>query len=334
MVSVVCPMLNEERYIRACIESILSQDYPQENLEFFFVDGGSTDGTVQIVESYSKTYPNIQLLHNPQRFAPHALNIGIRASHGEVVMRIDAHATYPTNYISVLVSQLEELGADNVGAAIHTNPSNSSPEAFAVASVMSSPLGVGNAWFRIGSTIVRKVDTVPFGCFRRDVFDRFGYFDEELIKNQDDEFNARIVRGGGAIYLIPHLFAEYYARPRLAQLRHMYYLYGKYKPIGNRKLGRIITSRQLVPPLFVLGVILGGLTAILLPVLLYPYLGVLLLYLLLLLGTSIRIGCKGQHPAAIPYLLLGFATIHCAYGLGYIIGQLSVLFRKSKHKQA
>ncbi|MEG2770954.1 MAG: glycosyltransferase family 2 protein, partial [Alistipes sp.] len=202
MISIICPIYNEERYIAKCIDSILTQDFPHAEIEVFFIDGMSSDNTRSIVGKYANKYPFIYLLDNPQRVVPFALNIGIRASKGEVIIRLDAHASYPNNYVSALVSNLVRLKADNVGGVCQTLPTNNNAESVAIAEALSCCFGMGNSYFRIGATKERLVDTVPFGCFRRDIFDRIGLFDEELIRNQDDEFNGRIVKNGGKIYLI------------------------------------------------------------------------------------------------------------------------------------
>ena len=190
MLSVICPIYNEEKYIAKCIESILSQDYPKDDMEVIFVDGMSTDKTREIVAEYAMMYPFIRLVDNPDRIVPPAMNIGIRMAEGDIIIRLDAHATFPENYFSELTKNLIDLGAENVGGVCRTLPVDDSIKARSIASVLSSSFGMGNSYFRIGADSVMEVDTVPFGCFRRDLFDRIGYFDEQLIRNQDDEFNG------------------------------------------------------------------------------------------------------------------------------------------------
>ena len=197
MISVICPIYNEERYIGKCIDSVLEQDYSKEDMEVLFVDGMSTDRTREIVVEYAGRYPFVRLLDNPGRIVPAALNIGIGAAKGEVIIRLDAHAIYPKNYFSVLVRKLNELRADSVGGVCRTLPVRDTSVCRAIAMALSSSFGMGNSYFRIGATKEMCVDTVPFGCFRREVFDKIGLFDEELVRNQDDEFNGRIVKNGG-----------------------------------------------------------------------------------------------------------------------------------------
>ena len=200
MLSVICPIYNEAKYIDVCIQSILFQDYPKDCLEVLFVDGMSKDGTRDIVENYARQYPFIHLLNNEKRIVPIAMNIGIKVSKGDVIMRLDAHAQYPANYFSVLVKALETIDADNVGVL------NKTPKTLAIGEVLSNKFGVGNSTFRLGVDKVMEVDTVPFGCWKREVFDKYGVYDERLIRNQDIELNKRIVRGGGHIYIVPDTY--------------------------------------------------------------------------------------------------------------------------------
>ena len=252
LVTVIVPCRNERKWIGPCLQSIFDNDYPSDRLEVLVVDGMSNDGTRQIVETFAGGHPQLRLLSNEKRITPTALNLGIAAARGGIVMRMDAHVEYPRDYVSSLVRLLEESGADNVGGVCRTLPADESATARAIAVGMSHPLGVGNSHFRIGSREDRWVDTVPFGCYRREVFDRIGLFDEELVRNQDDELNFRLTRHGGRILLSPRIVCKYFARDSLAKLWRMYYQYGYFKPLVVRKVGGVMTLRQLAPPLFVL----------------------------------------------------------------------------------
>ena len=172
LVSIVVPCRNEERYLGGCLDSILAGDYPQDRLEVLVVDGMSEDRTREILSRYTAQHPSIRLLDNPQRITPTALNTGIRAARGVVIMRMDAHVVYPSSYVSQLVAALEETGADNVGGVIETLPADKSATARAIAVGLSHPLGVGNSYFRIGSRERRWTDAVSFGCYRRDALSR------------------------------------------------------------------------------------------------------------------------------------------------------------------
>ncbi|MDP3910739.1 MAG: glycosyltransferase family 2 protein, partial [Gemmatimonadales bacterium] len=246
-VTVILPCRNEARYIGPCLDSILSASYAPERLEVLVVDGMSDDGTRAVVAEYAAAHPRIQLLDNPSRIVPTALNVGIRAAAGDVIARMDAHVVYPPEYLPRLVAALEESGADNVGGCIITLPADGTAVAQAIAIALGHPFGVGNSHFRIGARAARLVDTVPFGCYRRDVFARIGEFDEELVRNQDDEFNHRLVASGGRVLLLPDVVSYYYARGSFRQVARMFYQYGAFKPLVARKVGRIMTLRQLVP---------------------------------------------------------------------------------------
>ena len=201
--SVICPILNEEKYIVSCIESVLKQDYPKQDMEVLFVDGMSVDATRRIVLEYSALYPFFRLLDNPFKTAPCAMNIGIKEAKGDIVLRIDAHTRYVDNYFSCLCKYLIELEADNVGAVCHTDVLHKNAKTLAIREVLCHRFGVGNSVFRTGTDKVRRVDTVPFGCYHRSLFDKIGFYDERLTRNQDFELNRRILHAGGSIYIVP-----------------------------------------------------------------------------------------------------------------------------------
>ncbi len=326
MLSVICPIYNEERYIRGCIESILAQDYPKDDLEVIFADGISTDRTREIVAEYTSKYPWIRLIDNPDRIVPPALNKAIEASHGDIIMRLDAHAEYPSNYFSRLVKALKEYNADNVGGVCITLPINDSPKAKAIAAVLSSKFGMGNSDFRVGTKTVKQVDTVPFGCWPKDVFERIGYFDLDLIRNQDDEFNGRLTKAGGRIFLLPDVEIKYYARDTIGKVGKMFYQYGLFKPLVNKKLGSPATIRQFFPLLLVLGLVIGLGLSLLWKPFLWIYLSVLVLYLLLALIFSIKSSRK-IHQIIIQ--LMTYIVVHLSYGVGYLVGLIKLLFGKS-----
>ncbi len=324
--SVICPIYNEEKHIAACLDSILRQDFPKEELEVLLVDGMSTDRTREIVQQYTAQYPFIFLLDNPKRIVPTGLNIGIRVAQGEVIIRLDAHAIYPDNYFSALVDKLFALNADNVGGLCRTLPAKDTPMCEAIAAALSSPFGMGDSHFRIGTNKEMQVDTVPFGCFRREVFDKIGYFDEELVRNQDDEFNGRIIKFGGHIYLIPSVVIDYYGRDSIGKVSKMFYQYGLFKPLVNKKLGNPASVRQFFPFFFVLGLIIGLILSLVSTFFRILYIAVLALYIFLAAYYSIR-QVKGLKKI---FLLIGtFFVIHVSYGWGYLRGMIKLLLKKS-----
>jgi hypothetical protein len=232
-----------------------------------------------------------------------------------------AHAVYSPSYISRLVAALEETGADNVGGVLVTLPANETALARALAVGLSHPFGVGNSYFRIGAAARRLVDTVPFGCYRRAVFDRIGVFDEDLVRNQDDELNARLLKQGGRIMLIPEVVSHYYARGSLGQVARMFYQYGYFKPLAAWKVGQIMTLRQVVPALFVGALAVTGALALVLSPARLAVAGLAGAYLAAALASAaLAVRRHGARCAAA--LLLVFPTLHFSYGLGSIIAVL------------
>ena len=333
-VSVVLPIYKEELFIEKCILSILAQDYPKDRLELIFVDGMSPDRTREIIQEYASKYPFIHLLDNPDRTVPFALNKGIKFSQGDVIIRLDGHCDYPENYISILVKYLFELNADNVGGVWCTLPAKETTECYAIAIGSSHPFGVGGSEHKIGSKEIKRTDTVPFGCYKREVFDRIGYFDEDLIRNQDDEFNARLINHGGNIYIIPELVINYTSRDSMQKMRKMYYQYGLFKPLVNRKLGAPATIRQFFPGLFLTGLILGGLLSIFSKTILYIYLSVIAFYLLIGIVIGVKKAIKYHKIALIWYMPFTFFNIHISYGIGYLTGLYKLLFNKKFEVQS
>ena len=326
MLSVVCPIYNEEKYIAKCLDSIIEQDYPKDDIELFLVDGMSTDNTRGIIAKYQEKYPWIKVLDNPKRIAPCAMNVGIKASSGDVIIRLDAHVLYPTNYFTVLVKNLKKLpGAENVGAVCNTLPVNDSVEAQSIAAVLSSNFGMGNSYFRVGASEVMEVDTVPFGCFHKSIFDKVGLYDEELVRNQDDELNARIIKSGGKIYLIPDLVCEYYARDTAKKVYKMFYQYGVFKPLVNKKLGSPATIRQFFPLCFVLGLILGPVVCAFIPILWSVYFVVIFLWMLLATYFSCKDSKQLKRILVQNWI---YFVVHFGYGWGYIVGIYKILFNK------
>jgi len=332
-VTVIIPCRNEEKYIEKFIATLLAQDYfrkmGDEKNEVLFVDGESTDRTREIIERHAGAYPFMRVLPNPHRIVPVAMNIGIRQARGDVVVRMDAHTEYPPDYITRCVECLEKTGADNVGG-----PIISISDTFwgkAIAAGMSSVFGVGNSKFRLGG-FEGYVDTVPFGAYRRDVFDRIGLFDTELVRNQDDELNYRLVRSGGKIYMSPGIRSFYYPRDSISKLWRQYYEYGYWKVRVIQKHRLPASWRHLVPVTFVLSIIVTGLLTLIDSRAAYLLLAIVGSYTLLAGLFSARISAS----TGIRYFLLlpvVFATLHVGYGTGFLKGIRDFMLMK-RHKKA
>lgn len=331
MLSVICPIYNEEKYIGKCIDSILAQDYPQTDLEVLFVDGMSSDQTREIVKGYTREYPFIRLLDNPEKIVPYAMNRGIKAAKGDVIMRLDAHAIYAKNYFSVLVKALETSGADNVGAVCRTDVLNKTAKSLAIKEVLGNKFGVGDSTFRIGVDRMMEVDTVPFGCWRRDVFEKYGLYDVRLVRNQDIELNKRILRGGGRICIVPDTYCTYLARETFQGLAKNNYGNGKWNILTvfyTRQLDSL-SLRHFIPLFFVLSLVLPSLLA-----LFYVPLGLLaVISLVLYMGLvgCVSLGLARRKRLYFPYLLCAFSVLHLSYGWGSLIGICNLPF-KNKNK--
>ncbi len=328
-VSVILPCRNEAKYIRSCLESVVASDYPKDQLEVLVVDGQSDDGTREIVFEFSKRHPWIRLLDNVRRITPAGMNIGIQSAKGQIVMRIDAHTLYPANYISGLVRWLGRTKADNVGGIIITQAANQTPKAQAISFAFSHPWGVGNSHFRIGATEPKWVDTVPFGCYRREVFDRIGLYDEALVRNQDDELNHRLIKGGGRILLVPEIKSSYTARESLGKVWVMYYQYGYFKPLVVRRIGAVMTARQLVPSVFLVSLVLSALLAPWSRMMAILFVTIVTAYAALDLSISARAALRsGVRLGLWPVVV--FPILHVSYGIGYLKGILDFLVLRKR----
>jgi GT2 family glycosyltransferase len=328
-VSILIPVYNEEEYIANCLDSILLQDYSKENLKIYIIDGLSTDSTRSIVNSYCSRFPYIYMLDNPDRIIPCALNIGIKEAYAncEYIVRLDAHSRFPSDYINQLILYSEKLEAANVGGVIHTLPADSSQKAKSISVALSHPFGMGNSLFRIGVKKITEVDTVPFGCFKKEIFNLIGLFDTELKRNEDDEFNGRIIKNGGKIYLIPDIIIDYYARGKYRDVSKMFYQYGLYKPMVNKKLGGPATLRQFAPLLLVLGLFLGFAISLLDKYLFYIYIFFISLYFFICVTIGIIQSIKSKTIKLLFLMPVVFSIIHFSYGVGYLQG-LAILKNK------
>lgn len=327
LVSIVIPCRNEEKYIEKCIDSIIDQDYPKDLLEIIIVDGNSNDNTLDKLKRYN--FDNLKIVINEREIVPISMNLGINLAKGDYIIRMDVHCEYPVNYISKLVFSSIKYNADNVGTIMNTLPADNSLKSKCIALAISHPLGVGNSYFRIGSKKVMEVDTVPFGCYRREVFNKIGLYDEELIRNQDDELNARLLENGGKILLLSDVSLNYYARNSIKSVSKMFYQYGLFKPLVNTKIKKPSTYRQFAPLLLVLFIFFGFFSIFISQIIFKIYLGILLTYFIILVSTSFRIKITNKLKTNALFILpIIFFMIHISYGCGYIIGIYKVLNRK------
>ncbi len=321
MLSVICPLYNEKKYIKRCIESILRQDYPADDMEVLFVDGMSTDGSRDILRKYCTENQHFRIIDNPKRIVPHAMNLAIKEAKGNVILRLDMHAEYAPNYFSTLTQKLYALNADNVGCVWKTNVLHTTPKSLAIKAVLQSPLGVGNSTFRIGADRVMEVDTVPFGCFRRDVFETYGYYDERLTRNQDIELNKRITAGGGKILLIPDALCTYFARETFSAIAHNNYQNGLWNLLVVRMKHNFssLSLRHFVPLIFLLSLVIPALASLLWAPLLLISIASFLAYIGALAVASHQLH-KSDKNLKIHLLLWTFIVLHFSYATGSLIG--------------
>jgi glycosyltransferase involved in cell wall biosynthesis len=330
-VNVVIPCRNEKNFITKCLDCIVGQDYPKDKLEILVIDGMSNDGTREIIKKYMEQYPFIKMLDNLKKIVPTAMNIGIKYAKGDIIVRMDAHSEYPKDYISKIIYWFDKSDADNIGGILITKPGADTLIAEAIALVLSSPFGVGNAYYKIGVKEPKYVDTVPFGAYRKELFDKIGLFDEELIRNQDDELNLRLLKQGGKILLVPEIVSYYYARDSLLKLWKMYFQYGYWKIRVIQKHKLPSSWRHLVPSIFLLTIFGTFILGIFNPICFYILGTIIGIYLIISMFFSLRISLKKGLKYFI-ILPLVFGTLHFAYGFGFLKGIWDFVILK-KHKK-
>lgn len=323
-VSIVVPMLNEERYIGGCLDSILAGSFPVEQCEVLVVDGGSVDGSREIVRARTDRHPSLRLLDNPRRIQGAAMNIGIQNARGKYILRMDAHSEYPRDYVQNCVEELERTGADNVGGTWEVTPARPDFLARALALTVQHWFGVGNARYRTGGD--GYVDTVPFGAFRRELFGRVGLFRENLAVHEDYEMNARIRAAGGKIYLSGRIRNTYYQESSLRGYLRKAWNYGYWVARWCMLHPHCFAWRHLVPLCFVLA-LLGG--AALAPFWRPAGMGLVAMlaaYAVFAIGSSLQLGSRGGWRFA-PLLPGLFLLRHITYGLGTLAGMVDHFIR-------
>ncbi len=307
--SVIIPVYNEAECIGSLIQSLNEMD--DLDKEIIFSDGGSDDGTRQMIADAADKYGNIVLIDNPGRYVSHAFNHACKIAIGSYVALTGAHSVYPANYFRICVEHLDAGLCDAAGGFLVHRGKGATGEAIACA--MSTKFGVGDTEFRTEPE-KKYVDSVAFAVYNRKVFEVAGYFDEQLVRDQDDEFHYRMNSMGLRILMIPELKVTYFVRNTLRGLASQYYQYGLYKPLVFRRVVSSVRPRHLVPSLFV--IYMASLPLALLNII---WLVPLALYCLLSLFFSARSPLSLSARLIMPFV---FPVLHLGYGIGFLTGLL------------
>ena len=327
-VSVIIPCRNEEKYIEECLDSVINQDYPKEKLEVLVVDGMSEDRTREVIEKYTKQYLFIKLLNNPKKITPVAFNIGVKNSNGDFIIIMGAHSVYERDYISKCVKYSNEYNADNVGGIWKIVPREKTLVAKSIAFASSSIFGAGDAYYRSGYSGKPKwVDTVFGGCYRREIFDRVGLFNENLAKTQDMEFNIRLKRAGGKILLVPEIVAYYYPKSNLKDFFLHNFEDGIWAIYPLKFVKIPLKLRHYIPLIFTSSLLGTGILGIFFPIFFWLFLFIISLYLLANVYFSSKTVLREKDFKYFFIMPVVFATRHIGYGLGSIWGLIK-LFKK------
>ena len=323
-VSIIIPCYNEQRTIKPLLDGLLGQSFPAENMEVVIADGGSNDGTQAAIAEWQADHPELQvvLIEEHTHSIPAALNSAIKASHGEFIVRLDAHSKPQNEYVARSVAALEDGLGQNVGGVWDIQPGSGNWIGRSIAAAAGHPIGVGDARYRYTDQ-AGVVDTVPFGAFRRDLIDQIGFYDETLLANEDYEFNARVRESGGKVWLDPQIRSAYFARHSLKTLARQYWRYGYWKRQMLRRYPQTLRWRQALPPVFVFGVGLLLLASPFLWLARWALAGVLGFYLLVLLAAGIQLAFKNKDAAQVVGVPLAIATMHFCWGAGFIWSLLS-----------
>ncbi|MDP3147689.1 MAG: glycosyltransferase family 2 protein [Ignavibacteria bacterium] len=331
-ITVIIPCRNEEKYIGDCLNSVINNDYPTDSIEVLVVDGESSDSTQAIVKEFGTKFNFIKLLINSHEKVPYALNQGIKESTGDFIIRLDAHSEIPNDYFSKLLFWSKKLNADNIGAVCLTDVKHKNSKTNSIIAVLSNKYGVGNSYFRIGIDKVKEVDHVPFGCFRKKIFNKVGLFNELLDRNQDIELSKRITRNGGHIFLLPDLFCTYYARETFYGIAKNNFGNGFWNILTvyiTKKIGSL-SWRHFIPFLFLLSLLVPLLSMIWFPIVGLVTVLILAVYLVVILPISLKLSNKETF---FIYIYWTFIVLHFSYGFGSLMGFLRIdHLMKSKKK--
>ncbi|HKZ78476.1 MAG TPA: glycosyltransferase family 2 protein [Pyrinomonadaceae bacterium] len=320
-VSIVIPCFNEERFIGQVLENLVHQ-YEHKHYEIIVVDGNSTDDTRRVISNFMAQNAGllIRVIDNPTRSIPAALNLGIREAQGELVLRMDAHSVPSENYVRRCVELLTDEQASVVGMPWHIQPGNNSSVAHAIALAVAHPFGIGDARYRLRQASPQFVDTVPFGAFKKSLWQQLGGFNESLLTNEDYDFHYRVKQIGGRVLLDNMAHSDYFARGSFREIAAQYSRYGRWKAQMVKLHPRSIRMRQLVAPAFVLLLLSAIPVSLLWPAAIWFFTIVIALYALLALVFALGIAHRAQNWKLFPLLPIIFFVIHTTWGTSFLLG--------------
>lgn len=321
-VSIVIPMLNEKDFIERCISSVLQQDYPQQNIDIVVVDGMSQDGSREKVLDIARRHPNVRLLDNPARRTPNALNIGIKNARGQVVIILGAHTTIKQDFLRFNIHYMQQLDVKCVGGT-QINVGDTYIQQ-AIGHAMGSPFGIPSAPYRFHKK-KRFVDTVVYAAYARELFDKIGYFDEELHISEDAELNWRIRKAGYKIFYTPEIVSYYYPRRNIKKLIRQFFNYGILRVNVIKKHRDAIKPIHLIPPAFLLATIILTLLSLFHAAPFIVLKEMWIIYFLYLIAASIITGLRSKQFKYIVVLPIIFMAMHLSWGAGFLVG----LFKKN-----
>jgi succinoglycan biosynthesis protein ExoA len=333
-VSIIIPCYNEEATIRKLLDAIYAQTYPRADLEVVIADGLSTDRTRQEITAFADSHADLHLtvVDNPKRIIPAALNVALKEAQGEIIIRLDAHSMPYPDYVERCVADLQSGLGVNVGGIWEIRPGAETWLARAISVAAAHPLGVGDALYRHAAKPA-SVDTVPFGAFNREVLATIGFFDETLLTNEDYEFNARIRKSGGVIWLDPSIRSVYIARSTLGELAKQYWRYGYWKWQMLRRYPSTLRWRQGLPPLFVASLIGGAVLSIFVYLFQVLFAAEVVVYALVLTAAGFRSGLQKKNLSLIIGLPLAISTMHISWGAGFLWSMIKGNFRKPANSE-
>ncbi|HUI10810.1 MAG TPA: glycosyltransferase family 2 protein [Bacteroidota bacterium] len=320
LVTVIMPVRNEGEIIRESLGAVLAQDYPREKTEIIVVDGMSTDGTRAVVAGLQSGDPRITLIDNPRKIVPSAMNLGFARARGEIIVRVDGHCRIAPDYVRRCVDHLLAGRVDGVGGPVRTIGETGVARTIALA--MSSPFGVGGSAFRTVNDRTMLADTVPFPAYTRSIMERAGPYDEEQVRNQDDEYNYRLRKLGAKILLAADVRSDYYSRSSIRSLWRQYYQYGYWKVRVLQKHPRQMKLRQFVPASFVAALLAAAVSVPFAAQGAAALAAVAGAYCAAAIAAAV-LTARREKMSMAPLLALAFATLHLSYGLGFLVGMIA-----------